>query len=182
MTKDNNVHIKENLILGYETSIQLMIYEGGLVWTRFNTILTAHLVLIGVIGLILTLNTDKNSFSLSILSFSGIILSILWFVMTSRGFTYLEYLTRSAREYEEKIDSKSLVTLKRGYDFIKNKPVTFKLPKPLSAYQRPWYSKLFWSIKTEYASYGTIVAIGIIYSFLFFFTWKEFFVGLLFSC
>lgn len=171
MAKNAQNKTEEDLSLGYQTTLQLIIYEGGLVWTRFNTMLTAHLVLFGIIGLVLTANdkVSNSSFFLITLTCAGIIVSFLWFIMTTRSFTYLQYLTLSAREYEDKIGSEDLKTLRRGYDFIQNKTVhfTFSDPKPSSKYSRPWYAKLLGSMRMEIAAYWVIIVIGIIYVILF---------------
>lgn len=179
----------ENLRVGYETSIQLMIYEGGLVWSRFNTMLTTHLVLFGIIGLILTSNNEIHVYAncvLLTLAIIGMILSFLWFIMTSRGFAYLQYVTLTAREYEDKFASEDLKTLKRGYDFIRDEEVTFKLPEPLNKYQRPWYARSIRLIKnhrvnTEKSAYGTIIAIAALYVLLFVGSFFDFFTSLSFN-
>lgn len=158
-----------NKELGYKTAIDLMIYEGELVWTRFNTILTAHLVLFGILGFVISNKgiTIENSPYLIVLSIAGVLISISWFVMTSRGFAFVKYYTLSARESEDQIDSNDLVILRRGYKFSKNEFVYFdkikQTDKELRSYQREWYTKLFGSLKTELAAYMTIIVIFFIY-------------------
>ncbi len=164
MSTDNK---KNELISAYQKAIDLQIFEGSVNWSRFGTMLTAQIILVAVIALSVQQHFfDKlRLFGHPILPVIGILLCVVWWEMTSRGYSWFTYWVLSARELEDKIGNEDIQILKRGERFRDNKVVEFDLIPEKAFYYRPYHSRL---IRTDHAAYIAIVLFGLIY-FLFFF-------------
>lgn len=159
---------QERLLAGFQAAVDLKIYEGELVWSRFSTILTTQTILFAAIGFFIQngsgINKD-NVFSFLFLSIVGLLISFFWFEMTSRGFTFNSFWAKCAREMEAKISQKDFEMFKKGKEFSENKTVEFDYGKGVTEkYQRPWYAQIF---KTETAAKWIIIIFLIGYFVLF---------------
>jgi hypothetical protein len=153
----------------YSAAIQLLTYEGQVSWARFNSIVTAQSIFFATIGVLIKSELDLIICALSLI---GILISILWLVMTIRGFAMLKYYILCARELEEEIDppKKDLYFnfFKRGNDFRNNKIVAFKLLNSDSKYHvRPDFGRI---IDTNWAAYLIICLFIMLYIIILFST------------
>lgn len=168
--KEENGEI-EQLFNAFHAAINLQTFEGSLVWSRFDAMLTTQTIFLALIGLLYDGDNSSKLYLLKkVLPILGLILCILWFFMTSRGYSWFKYWSYSVRELEDKIrkHNEDIVILKRGDLFRQGKVVKFDYEdyknNKLQAfvYSRPWYSK---GIVTDFAAYLTILIFFIIYSF-----------------
>ncbi len=153
-------------ILGYEKAIDLFISEGNFLWPRFNTMLTVQTIFLGIMGLFITNNSDflQSPTFLILFSFLGIVICILWFFMTQKGFTFLNFYIYAARELEDKIDNKDLKILKQANEFRKGKIISFSFSSnkdDVECLHCPTY------IKVKTASYCLICIFFLIYLAIF---------------
>jgi len=112
----------ENARVGYQVAVSLRIHEGELFWDQFNALLVANSIFLATIGLAMSTSSPLRVFSLG-MPIAGIILCMLWFLLTKRRFAYRLYYTLSAREIEEKFLSDSVQTISRGGDFADGKEI-----------------------------------------------------------
>lgn len=115
---------------GYQSAISLLQYEGNLVWSRFNVLLAVQTLLLGGIGLLISENGDINFNSpiLLPLSLIGLVICLVWFQVTIRGFSTLKLWTMSARELEIKIGNDDLKILQRGNGMRLGDTTSFDFP------------------------------------------------------
>lgn len=123
----------ENARAGYEVAVALRRHEGTLFWAQFNALLVANSIFLATVGLSMATLSPLRVFSIGI-PIAGIILCVLWFLLTKRRFSYYIYYTLSAREIEEKFLSDSVQTMSRGGNFAEGKEIKLTIggtPKPL---------------------------------------------------
>jgi amino acid permease len=99
-TKDVDSVVLENARVGYEVAVNLWTYQGSLIWNRFNIMLTANSVIVSVIGLLLSSESNLTIFAV-LLPSVGLVLCAVWALLAARGFVYREYWASRAREIEE---------------------------------------------------------------------------------
>jgi hypothetical protein len=87
--------------LGYQTVLNLYIYEGNLTWNRYNVMLVANSIMIA--GIFLLLSNISSFKLLSIfLSIAGFILCVFWYKLTSQGFWNCKHYYWSAIDIENR--------------------------------------------------------------------------------
>src|SRR3989339_74221 len=124
MLKDKTV---ENARTGYNTAINLWIYEGTLIWNKFTAMVYANTILLITIGVIITGNRWRElCLILFVLCFLGIILCICWYIMNKRSFKFYKYWIMSARELEEQY-LEPIKIISRVGDYADNKEVKISL-------------------------------------------------------
>jgi hypothetical protein len=89
----------ENAQIGYQAAVNLWTYEGGAIWARFNAMLVANSIVIAVIGIALTSEPAKGKLA-DFTSIAGLVLSIIWWLLNTRGFDYHNHWIHSAKELE----------------------------------------------------------------------------------
>jgi hypothetical protein len=145
----------ENARVGYQAAINLWTYQGREIWARFNVMLVANSILIGVIGLDITNHpTPTLSIFSWILSFFGIFICLAWILLMKRSNDYQNYYVHKAFELEGLLNKVNIVF--EGKTFQKGDPVkiagiseTLKMNK--------------WIPSTRNISYFIIVLFIIIY-------------------
>ena len=90
----------ENARVGYQVASNLWIYEGGTLWSKFNALLVANSVVLSALGLSMSAASPLRVFSIG-MPVVGIILCVMWFLLTERSFRFYKYWIWSAREIEE---------------------------------------------------------------------------------
>ena len=115
----------ENLQLGYQSAIALWVYEGNLIWAKYNTMLVANSIVLAVVGLSLGSETLPALFS-QLLPVAGIFLCLLWWQLTKRGFDQYRYWILCTREIEEKFNGEIDIA-SRGGRFASGQTVTFSI-------------------------------------------------------
>src|SRR5690349_10694594 len=71
--------------IGYQAAVALWIYEGNLIWSKFNALLVANSIVLAVFGLSLGSSRLPQPFTIG-LPIAGIILCAAWAILTKRGF------------------------------------------------------------------------------------------------
>lgn len=117
---------RENALIGYQMAISLWTYQGEQRWARFNIMLFANSVIIGVFGLAFT-NQPSLTVLPPFLPFVGLCLCAIWFAFGEREATYAEYYIKAARELEEKYLSNSVQTVARGGRLAEGDVVTLEI-------------------------------------------------------
>ena len=125
--------------VGYQVAVSLWTYEGEQNWARFNVMLVANSIILGIIGLVVTSDHARLSVSF-VMSILGLILCAAWFLITKRGFDYQHYYVRCARELEERFLGQVVTTASRGSIFAGGSPVTFELNGKSTTLQMSWSS------------------------------------------
>lgn len=142
----------ENARVGYQVATNLWIYEGELLWSKFNALLVANSIVLASIGLAISAPSSLMVFSTG-MPVVGIVLCVLWFQLTNRSFGNYKYWIFSAREIEEKFLSDSVKIVSRGGDFADGKKVSLQIgsqPKQLEL------NRLGKDLRAEWASYVII--------------------------
>jgi hypothetical protein len=107
---------QEKAEVGYQAAINLWGILVQTSWSRFNAMLVANSIIVGIIGLALT-NEETTLYKVIIIfPFIGIVLCILWFLLMWRDSKDQNYYVRSARELEFKYLS-PVQTVWRGGKF-----------------------------------------------------------------
>lgn len=87
----------------FQVSLELMQYHGTLVWHSFTAFLVAHSLLLGFL-----LNTVKDRVAaapaalggpaaVAFVAFAGVVLSLVWLMMTTRMWDYYDIYSERAR-------------------------------------------------------------------------------------
>jgi len=133
----------ENARVGYQAAINLWTFQGAEIWARFNVMIVANSIFIGVMGLNI-IDSSPIPFLTLGLSLGGIIICVAWFLLMKRSHEYQKYYLYSARELEERYLFKSVKTVSDGRTFangdevkrfrdIESKPFKMSRWSPLSA-------------------------------------------------
>ena len=125
---------------GYQTAVDMCIYEGELIWARYNAMLVANTLIITAIGLSFAGATRLWLLSI-VLPVVGIVLCWMWFIFAKRGADYLYYWVWSARELEQKLSNAAVKTFSRGAEFAAGRPVTFELDGKIQSLQMSYWSR-----------------------------------------
>lgn len=90
---------EEILLENFRLLVSYISGDEKLFWDRFNifTVLTSALW-----GVSFLEQTTKDPHAMLILSFFGVALSLLWFLITARARAYIRHWTRLARDIEER--------------------------------------------------------------------------------
>jgi hypothetical protein len=90
----------------YQVAMATYAYEGAQVWTRFSAMLVAHSILIVVIGQLLTLDpTSPFRLFAKALAVAGFLVSLLWLMITVRGFRYHDIFLQAAKKQEARLSA-----------------------------------------------------------------------------
>ena len=96
----------ENARTKYSAALSLKNSEGEIQWNRYNAILLANTIIIGLFSFVLD-NNLKLSFLLNIILWAtplfGIYLCFVWFRMTARGFMWTKFWMDKAHDIEDQI-------------------------------------------------------------------------------
>lgn len=116
----------EDIRAAYQSSVQLIVYEGGVTWRttavfiRFATLLIAGAIFPAFIG---SVNPKLIATAGLIFSIAGLAVSIMWWSMISRSRKYYEFWFYSARELETMMYS-GIQTFQRGFEFSRGNEVS----------------------------------------------------------
>ncbi|RJQ31365.1 MAG: hypothetical protein C4562_06240 [Actinobacteria bacterium] len=104
-----------NLRVAYQKAIDLWIFEGELIWNRFNFIIAANGALIVAAGV------STQAIIYIFISLLGATLAILGIFLSSRSYVYHDYFLFSARDFEEKLGLDFLIRGREDNLFDKEK-------------------------------------------------------------
>lgn len=102
--------IKQDARIGYQAAIALWVSESGLVWNRLGAMIVANTIILTLIGIGMTAETRLPLVLLLPLCGAGIILCILWLLMTARGYDYLLHYRVSAEDLEKELQGVDTVS------------------------------------------------------------------------
>jgi hypothetical protein len=125
--------VQQDARIGYQVAVNLWVYEGQLIWSRFNAMVVANGIILTATSVLLS-SERLDCKPVVGLSASGIILCLIWALMMARGFDYHEYWIRSARELE-KGHLNPVKTVSRGGEFAEGQQVEFDLPEKWRRHQ-----------------------------------------------
>lgn len=101
--KLSSIEDLENIRLKYSSVLTMKASEGEIQWSRYNAMLVANTIIIGLISFTYT----KDSIFPLLLQiifwfapFLGILLCIVWHKMTERGFSWTKFWTDKAYDLE----------------------------------------------------------------------------------
>jgi hypothetical protein len=124
----------DNARVGYQVATGLWIYEGGLIWSKFNALLVANSIVIAAIVVIMTVADSASplvvgGFSI-LMSIVGFSLCLLWIAITERSFTFHNLWVLSARKTEEQFLKNAVTTVTRGGALADGNEVKFSIGEP----------------------------------------------------
>ena len=167
----------ENARVGYQMAIDIWLRELEIAWVRFDAMLVANSVLVAVTGALIAavidplIATQKSSSSpyapwLGIymipLPVMGILLCVLWLLLTERTLDYRPLWERFALELEQKPLLKPIRIISRLKQFSKGDDVKFDLMGPSEPLRFGWLGRL----RTRYAGRLVILVFFMLYFFL----------------
>jgi len=106
----------QNLKVGFDNAIKLIIHEAQLIWTVFRSMIAVN-TFITAFNLAFLKLFDYKSFLILLPSIFGMILCVLWLTITNRMYSYFEFWFASAREFEKKMFSEDLQFLNMGVKY-----------------------------------------------------------------
>jgi hypothetical protein len=153
---------------GYSTALQLISYEGQLIWRAFNSCITANSFLIAIGGLLV--KESSSSAFLRLISFSipilGWMLCFCWYMMLQRQFGYYGYWFAWARFFEKRFLAPIVrITLEGHERFSRGDAAVIDMDD--SSYPRPTLSGLMRFITVRRMMSFVIVIFVILYGILF---------------
>lgn len=152
----------ENARIGYQVASNLWICENQVYWSRFSALVLVNSILLAAIAVMSA--SDKCSSQILhcyIMPCAGIILCILWLLISLRSSKKYFYYMNSARELEEKFLSDIVKTSSREPNMSKKEGVCFPPHFKESKIKMRFYNKL----SIGRCSYCIIGLFAVIYIF-----------------
>jgi len=115
-------------LVGYQAAIDLWTYQGEQWWARFNVMLFANSIVIAAAMLATPSTRAHEGWRLFVDGFSillpvaGLVLCVVWWLLTEHEIAYAMYYVASARELERCL-SPCVKTVSRGRCFAQGKNV-----------------------------------------------------------
>jgi len=142
---------------GYDAAVQMITYEGRVIWTSFRALLETHMFIIAISGVVYNYFPDFNQLRW-ILPVLGIILCIMWLLITLRQFDYYKYWHAWAREIETTTGGLPRM-ISTGRSFSDGNDVTIGG----DSMRLGWWSRLF---RVRFLIYAIIMGFIVIYIFI----------------
>ena len=126
LPSENNKVSPEDIRAAYQSSVQLIAYEGGITWRttsvfiQFATLLIAGAIFPAFIG---SVSPKLIAVVGLVFSIAGLAASIMWWSMVSRNRRYYEFWFYSARELETMMYP-GIQTFQRGFEFSRGNEVS----------------------------------------------------------
>lgn len=111
------------LMASYQSALQLKMYEGELVWSRYGVMLTIHTIFLSLAGILLKTESGIDAHMLGILipiSFIGYVFCYFWLNVTARGFITNNFWLYEAKELEFKIHTVDIDMLNNNGAILKD--------------------------------------------------------------
>jgi hypothetical protein len=158
----------QEIIAAYQVAVQLWAHCGDEVWQRFNVMIVVNSLIISFIGFIIS-SANSLKYIMIFVSFVGIILCILWYLLLNRGLQYQKYYLKSAREIESTLHNNKIVILSKGASFGFGQEIKLKLESSIDEIKM---GKLACLLTAEDCSYIIVfifihlyIGIGLLYFF-----------------
>jgi hypothetical protein len=154
----------QNARVGYEAAIALRGYEGTLTWAKFNSMLVAHSIILGTLGLATASGKGAaqvveclTGLGLWTVGAAGLALCLIWYLTTRRGIERHAFWADSARLLEERLGP--IENLSRGDRHRRGE--TIELPRADRLADR---HKLFaWRLGVPVLAYCQIAIFALFY-------------------
>ncbi|WP_435156064.1 RipA family octameric membrane protein [Amycolatopsis sacchari] len=150
--------------VGYQAAVSLWASEGNMVWAKFNALLVANSIVLAIYGLALGSAKVSRAFIIG-LPIAGIVLCMVWWTQTKRGFDYFAYWISSARELEESCLSSRVKTITRGGSFAEGRPVSVTVNGRSREFRMSRSSRLLKANLGAYAVIGVFAALYVVMLF-----------------
>jgi len=161
MEENNNTH--ETAKLGYESAIQLWIYEGDVIWSKYNAMLVANSIVMGILGFAISSNSGTfPKYYIIGLVVVGIVLCLAWYQLMKRGYDTVVYWIFSALEIEANHLSPTLEILQRGRKFSSGEKVEFKIGDSILTHQASKFHQMFRVVTTGNIVIGIFVMLYLV--------------------
>jgi len=153
----------ERAKVGYQMAIQLIAYEGQIIWRSFQGLLTANSVLILLIGAIIRFYSNYTVLK-TVLAIAGLVLCFCWILVQMRQSDYYAYWFAWARFLEQTHFSPVVNIVTEGERFSRGEIPIIDTANKVNVPRMRWGSRLF---KVEWLIYFVIlIFIGIYISLL----------------
>ncbi len=126
--------------LGYQTALQLAVYEGHLIWRAFQALLTANVFLVALSGAAIRYCPDFP-FARWCFPIAGILVCLAWIMISSRQMTYYALRFTQARHFEDGIAGLDVVN--DGSAFSRGLPVEIEVAGEVVTHRMGLCARLF---------------------------------------
>jgi carbon starvation protein CstA len=149
---------RENALIGYQMAIALWTNQGNQYWARFNAMLVVNGIILAAINL--ASNQRPQPLLTLLLPIAGLLICVIWFILTKREGAYSDCYILSARELEEKYLSDPIKTVSRGGLFAEGKTITVEISgKPIELHM----GRLARLLNVKAAAKLTIIIVAVLY-------------------
>lgn len=162
LTQESNI---QDARVGYQAAVALWVYEGTLIWAKYNAMLVANSVILAVYGVTLGSSQRLPAAFVTGLPIAGIALCVLWAILTKRGFDNYAYWIGCVRELEEAHLAPTVRTVSRGGSFADGRVVTVAIDGQPKDYSMSRVSRL---LRAAWSSYMVILVFVVLYALLLF--------------
>jgi hypothetical protein len=126
----------------YQVAASLYMQENAVTWARFSIMVVASSIIVAATGT--AARPGNQLYLLAIfLPIAGLILCVIWCMMTKRGFDYHDHWREYARDLEKNFCSETIQTLQKADQ-------KFRPSAP--------------GLRARYYAYGVIFLFGVLYS------------------
>ncbi len=148
----------ERAKVGYQMTIQLIAYEGQIIWRSFQGLLTANSVLIVLVGAIIKFYPNYAILK-NVLAVAGLLLCLCWILVQMRQSDYYIYWFAWARFLERTHFSPVANIVTEGERFSRGETPTIDPNDRVNVPRMRWGSRLF---RVEWLIYFVIaIFVGI---------------------
>lgn len=144
---------------GYRTAVQLIGYEGKMIWDSFRSLLAADTVLVSLAGAVPKVYPKLVGLP-ALLAIVGLVVTAAWALITARNFDSYRYWFAWVRKYEAIALGSEDHLLQIGMRFAQGESVTV-----VNQHRQRWASRLF---RVEWLMYVVILAFGVVHGYLLF--------------
>jgi hypothetical protein len=99
----------DKIRIGYQTSIQLIAYQGQIIWRAFSALVAVNTGLAAIVGAALKLFPNLAT-GIKVLAGLGIAICVAWLIIIIREFHYYRYWYAWARHYERRLSPEVQIT------------------------------------------------------------------------
>jgi uncharacterized membrane protein YesL len=153
----NNAEMKpEEAREGYRAAIQMISHESKVIWDSFRSLITVNTIFVGFIGAVIKLYPDFRAL-VPLIAVLGVLVCVVWALITTRAFGYYGYWFAWARKYEKLTLGSEQHMIQQGKKFSDGETVT--------AVQKrfPWFARLF---RVQWLAYTVIGSFLVIYVYV----------------
>ena len=148
----------EKAKLGYQAAIQMIAYEGQVIWRAFSAMVTANSLIVATGAFLAHLRPGIPA--LKLLPILGWILCLCWLLVVARQFGYYRYWFACAKGLEKDHLSPTVLTISAGGEYSKGNTVKLGATEEV---RMGWFGRLF---KVQWLMYAAIAVFVFLYYLL----------------